>query len=59
MDLDDMHLAPSRYAGWENECLQNFRDTADESSGNATNFLHVSVALNAANCRFFSQPVCI
>ena len=48
---------PPKYAGWENTCLANFREIADASDGNATNFLHIASALNAPNCSFFSRPV--
>ena len=33
---------PPKYAGWENTCLANFREIADASDGNATNFLHIA-----------------
>ena len=49
--------APSKYAGWDNECLDNFRETAAASNGNATNFLAITAALNAPNCQFFYMPV--
>jgi hypothetical protein len=49
--------APSKYAGWDNGCLENFRETASTSNGNATNFLAITEALNAPNCQFFYMPV--
>jgi hypothetical protein len=49
--------APSKYAGWDNGCLENFRKTASTSNGNATNFLAITEALNAPNCQFFYMPV--
>ena len=49
--------SPAKYAGWDNHCLDNFRETASASKGNATNFLNIAAALNAPNCQFFQMPV--